>query len=134
MASSTIDQAVGVYVKASTEVQDVVGARVFYVEAEQRAAKPYVVYFVVDDQHIPHSFDASLTGQARIQFNSYSTSRYTALTLSDKLRDRLHLTSATSMDGVTIYSAMCSGTVVNREPDQDIFTARFDAMIEYKDA
>lgn len=134
MASSTIDQAIGVYVKASTEVQDVVGARVFYVEAEQGTDKPYVVYFVVDDPHTPHSFDASLTGQARVQFNSYSTSRYTALSLSDKIRDRLHLTDATAMDSVVVYSAMCTGSVVMREPEQDIFAARFDAIVEYEDA
>ena len=53
---------------------------------------------------------------------------------TDVIRDRIHLSTAAAMDGVTIYSVKCSGTVVEPMPEQDIFRGRFDALIEYKDA
>ena len=134
MASNTIDQAVSVYVKASTAVQDEISTRFFYVEAEREASYPYSVFFVVSDPHVPMAFDHSLTGQALIQFNTYDDNRYDALRISDVIRDRIHLTTAAAMDGVTVYSVKCSGTIVEPLEEQDIFRARFDALLEYKDA
>ena len=134
MASNTIDQALNVYVKASTTIQDEIGTRLFYVEAERDAAYPYATYFIVSDPHDPMAFDHTLTGQARVQFNVYDDDRYNALEISDKIRDRIHLCDDAAMDGVTIYSVKCSGTVVESLEEQDIFRARFDALVEYKDA
>ena len=134
MASNTIDQAISVYVKASTAVQDEISTRFFYVEAERDAAYPYSVFFTVSDPHEPMAFDHPLTGQARLQFNTYDDNRYDALTISDVIRDRIHLSTETAMDGVTVYSVKCSGTIVEPMPEQDIFRARFDALVEYKDA
>ena len=133
MASNTIDQAINVYVKASTAVQDEISTRFFYVEAERNAAYPYAVYFCVSDPHEPMAFDDTLTGQARFQFNVYDDDRYNALKISDKIRDRIHLCPDAAMDGVTIYSVKCSGTIVEPMEEQDIFRARFDALLEYKD-
>ena len=134
MASNTIDQALHTYVAASTAVQDEIATRLFYVEAERDAAYPYAVYFIVSDPHTPMAYDHTLTGQARIQFNTYDDNRYDALRISDTLRDRIHLCADAAMDGVTVYSAKCSGTIVEPLEEQDIFRARFDALIEYKDA
>ena len=134
MASSTIDQALSVYIKASTAVQDEISTRLFYTEADRDAAYPYSVFFVVSDPHEPMAFNNTLTGQARVQVNTYDDNRYEALRISDIIRDRIHLCSDAAMDGVTVYSVKCSGTVVSPEPEQDIFGARFDALIEYKDA
>jgi hypothetical protein len=134
VGSNTIDQALNVYVKASTEMQDEIGARLFYVEAERDAAYPYAVYFLVSDPHTPMAYGNTLTGQARIQYNVYDDDRYNALEISDKIRDRIHLCADAAMDGVTVYSVMCSGTIVEPMEEQDIFRARFDALIEYKDA
>ena len=134
MASNTIDQALNVYVKASTAVQDEISARLFYAEAERDADYPYSVYFLVSDPHEPMAFDHSLTGQARVQFNTYDDNRYDALRIADVIRDRIHLTADAAMDGVTVYSVKCSGTIVEPLEEQDIFRARFDALVEYKDA
>ena len=134
MASNTIDQALNVFVKASTAVQDEISSRLFYAEAERDAAYPYSVYFLVSDPHEPMAFDHSLTGQARVQFNTYDDNRYDVLRISDVIRDRLHLSTETAMDGVTVYSVKCSGTIVDPMPEQDIFRGRFDALVEYEDA
>ena len=134
MASNTIDQAIYTYVSASTAIQDEISSRFFYVEADRDASYPYSVYFIVSDPHDPMAFDHSLTGQARVQFNTYDDDRFNALEISDKIRDRIHLSTETAMDGVTVYSVMCSGSVVEPLGEQDIFRARFDALVEYKDA
>ena len=134
MASNTIDQAISVYVKASTTVYDEIGTRFYYVEAERDADYPYSVYFVVSDPHEPFAFNAYNSGQARIQINTYDADRYNALEVSDKIRDRIHLSTAAALDGVTVHSAKCSGTIVDPLPEQDIFRARFDALVEYEDA
>ena len=134
MASSTIDQAISVYVKASTAVQDEISTRFFYVEAEREADYPYSVFFPVSDPHEPMAFGNTLTGQTRVQVNTYDDDRYNALKISDVIRDRIHLTTAAALDGVTVYSVKCSGTIVEPLEEQDIFRARFDALLEYKDA
>ena len=134
MASNTIDQALNVFIKASTAVQDEISSRLFYTEAERDAAYPYSVYFLVSDPHEPMAFNHTLTGQARVQFNTYDDNRYDALRISDVLRDRIHLSTETAMDGVTVYSVKCSGTIVEPLDEQDIFRARFDALVEYADA
>ena len=82
MASNTIDQAISVYVKASTTVYDEIGTRFYYVEAERDASYPYSVYFVVSDPHEPFAFNAYNSGQARIQINTYDADRYNALEIS----------------------------------------------------
>ena len=105
MASNTIDQALNVYVKASTAVQDEISSKLFYVEAERETAYPYSVYFLVSDPHDPMAFDHSLTGQARVQFNTYDDDRYDALRISDVIRDRIHLCSDAAMDGVSAGSS-----------------------------
>jgi len=134
VASNTIDQALNVFIKASTAVQDEISSRLFYTEAERDAAYPYSVYFLVSDPHEPMAFNHTLTGQARVQFNTYDDNRYDALRISDVLRDRIHLSTETAMDGVTVYSVKCSGTIVEPLDEQDIFRARFDALVEYADA
>ena len=134
MASETIDQAISVYVKASTTIYDEIGTRFFYVEADRDADYPYSVYFVVSDPHEPFAFNAYNSGQARIQINTYDADRYNVLEISDKIRDRIHLSTAAALDGVTVHSVKCSGTIVDPLSEQDIFRARFDALVEYEDA
>lgn len=134
MPSSYIEQALLVDLKASTAVHDKVGDRIFWVTAEQDGTKPYCTYAVVSDPHVPQSFDASDTGQARVQINIIDDDRYNALACADAIRDRMDKYS-TAMDSITIYSLNCSGILVFPLDEQDnIYRATFDALVRYKDA
>ena len=132
MASNTIDQAIQSYVLGDTNITGSIGTRFYYVEAERDASYPYAVYFLVDDPHEPHSFNEKYSGQARVQINTYDDNRINVLNVSDKIRDRIHLYGG-AMDGITVHSVKCSGSIVDRLSEQDIFRARFDALINYKD-
>lgn len=134
MSSANIEQAIYTDLVASTAVHDVIGNRVFFLTADQNVTLPYCTYSVVSDPHTPMAFDASDTGQARIQLNIVDDDKYTALTAAEAVRDRLDKYS-TSMDGVTIYTLNCSGIIMFPLPEQEnVFRATFDALVRYKDA
>lgn len=120
--------------KSSTAVHDKVGDRVFWLQAEQDATKPFCVYQVISDPHTSMFFNASDTGQARVQINVIDDNRFDALKAADAIRDRLDKYT-TSMDSITIYALNCSGILAFPvEAEEGIFQATFDALVQYKDA
>lgn len=134
MASSYIEQAIMYDLKSSTAVHDKVADRIFYLQAEQDTTKPFCTYDVVSDPHDSMFFNASDTGQARIQINVIDDNRFDALKAAHAIRNRLDKYGAT-MDGMTIYKCNCSGVLVFPvEAEEGIFQATFDALVQYKDA
>ncbi len=120
--------------KSSTAVHDVVGDRVFFIQAEQDVTKPFCVYSVVSDPHTPMFFNSSDTGQARVQINIIDDNRFDALKAATAVRNRLDK-YATTMDSMTIYTLNCTGIITFPvEEEEGIFQATFDALVQYKDA
>lgn len=133
MAASTIEEAVHTYALADSNITAVIGNRFFFAEAEENASLPYVYYFAVSDPHEPFAFGETASGQVRIQFTGVSADRYAALSLGNLIVDRFHLFGGTTMDGITVESIKCTGPIVLRPADQDVFQVIVDAVIIYEE-
>lgn len=135
MSSSYIEQAIMYDLKASTAVNDKVGDRIFWIQAEQEATKPYCTYHVVSDPHANMFFNASDTGQPRIQINVFDDNRFDALKAAHAIRNRLDKYSSATIDSMTIYRINCTGVTCLPMPEEEgIYQATFDALVQYKDA
>lgn len=114
-------------------MHDVVGDRIYFAEADESVARPYLVYNVISDPHVSFAFGEPNSGQARVQFSVFSSNRYTALNAAHAVRKKLRHYSGT-MDGITVHKLDVTGTILLRETDQDYFMATFDALPIYIDA
>ena len=136
MPSSYIEQALQAVLISSTSSPDVyaeLGKKVFFVEAEPETAKPYAVMHVVSDNHAPFAFGEANSGQPRIQISVYDDDRYNALEIAHKIRKRLRFYSG-SMDGITVHKLDVGGTVLLRDPDENVYQASIDVLPIYIDA
>ena len=132
MASSSIEQGLKAYTLDAATVTNKIGQRMYFVEAPQGSTYPYATYRVISDPHDPESFDYVNAGQARVQISVWDKDRYNAQATAQVIRDRIQHYQGT-MDGVTVTFVMASGTIVTKEPSQNIYHAHFDAMIQYHD-
>ena len=132
MASNTIEQAIYARLTSSTAIHDHCADRVYFIEAERDAAMPYVTYSVVSDPHMPFALGNKNTGQPRVRVHVWDDDRYVALAVGNHVRDALRW--QTSLDGLTVYWAQCSGPVVMRDPNESVYHAIVDALIQYKES
>jgi len=134
VASSSIEQALYVHLTGDTDITGDLGKRIFLGRADDEAAYPYAVFFVVSDPHDSFAFGAINTGSPRIQCNIYATDRYDALTIAHNVRKRVRHYGGT-WDGITIHRCTVGGTRLFPETDRsDVFMATLDIMPEYVDA
>jgi hypothetical protein len=135
MAASCIEQALYTYLTTtgSSTVTTAIGKRLYLAKATAGATYPYVVYQTISDPHKPFAFGAPNSGQARVQFSVYHTSRTSAIDVAHRIRKRLRHYSG-AMDSMTIHKMDVTGTVLLPDPDKDVFQATFDALPIYIDA
>ena len=132
MASSSIEEGLKTYILAAAAVTNKIGQRLYFVEAPQGETYPYATYRVISDPHDPESFGNVDTGQPRVQISVWDKDRYNAQATAQLIRDRIqHYQGA--MDGVTVTFVQATGTLIMREPNQNIFQAIFDALLQYND-
>ncbi len=135
MSSDNIEQALFVRLNSSTTgsataVYDVFAGRIFVDAAEATSTRPYATFFLVSDPHEPASYGVENAGQARVQFNIYSTDRFKARSAAKLIRTNIHHFQG-SIDGLSIQKVRCAYPTVQRDPDEAIYSARFDALIDY---
>lgn len=136
MPSSYIEQAMWAYLSSttsSTAVAGAVGKRIYFAHADPTTIRPYIVLHTVSDVHAPFAFGAANSGQPRIQVNVYDDDRYNALSIAHKVRQKLRFYSGT-MDGITIHRCQVGGTVLIRDPNEDVYQASVDVLPVYIDA
>lgn len=133
MAAGSIEEAVHTRALADATITGYIGQRLFFVQAEEEAAYPYTVYRVVSDPHDPMAFGETASGQARVQFSTWSEDRYEALNVAYAILDRFNLFGGT-MDSMTVYSVRCTGPVVIKEPGRDSYQSIVDAVVMYEEA
>ena len=136
MPSTYIEQALVALLSSttsSTAVAGAVGGRIYFVEAPPQTVKPYIVLQTVSDPHMPFAFGAANSGQPRVQVNVYDDDRYNALSIAHKVRQRLRFYSGT-MDGMTVHQVNVGGTVLLRDPDENVYQASVDVLPVYIDA
>ncbi len=132
MASSSIEEGLKTYILADANITAEIGQRLYFVEAPQGESYPYATYRVISDPHDPESFGNVNTGQPRIQISVWDKDRYNAQKIAQKIRNRIQHYQGT-MDGVTVTFLQATGTIVMKEPNQNIYHALFDALIQYND-
>lgn len=135
MASTFIEQAIHAYLTSTTSSTAVAGAvakRIYFAHADPQTPRPYIVLRTVSDAHEPFAYGEANSGQARIQISVFDDDRYNALSIAHKVRQKLRHYSGT-MDGMTIHKMNVSGTVLLREPNEDVYQAIVDALPIYID-
>jgi len=134
--SSYIEQALVTLLRSSSSSSEVyaeLGKKVFFAEAEAQTAKPYAVLHTVSDPHVPFAFGEANSGQPRTQISVYDDARFNAMEIAHKIRKRLRFYSG-SMDGITVRSLTVGGTVLLRDPDENVYQASIDVLPIYIDA
>jgi len=133
MASTDIEHALFVQLTSTSSATAVItqqGKRLYLDVADSTGARPYTVYQLISDPHDSLFYGVENSGRARVQFVSYSTSRFKARTVSRAVRTNINHYQG-SMDGLTVYSCKCGYPAVRRDPEAIVYAARFDALIEY---
>ena len=118
------------YLVADTATHDVVGDKIYCVEAPQKPTKPYMTYFMTGDPHTEFAFNRLDAGQANMMVNVYSSNPYTALSIGNTIRGRLEQYGGV-MGNTTVEYIRCGGTEVVLVPDHDFYQASFGALINY---
>ncbi len=117
---------------SSTAVAGAVGGRIYFAHADPSVTRPYIVFRTVSDVHSPFAFGAANSGQPRIQISVYDDDRYTALNIAHKVRQKLRFYSG-AMDGITVHRLDVGGTILIRDPDEDVYQASVDVLPVYID-
>lgn len=132
MASNTIEEAINYKLRSDTAVHDVIGDKIFFVDAPPKTARPYLTFFVVDDPHDPFTFDLLDAGQPRVQFNVYDDNRFVALESAKTVRADMER-YAGAIDGKTVERIRCGGIKTLKIEDDNTYQATFDGLIHYYD-
>ena len=74
----TVEQALDTYLKADPALAALVGTRIYWIQADQTAILPYVVFQKIVDLDDPIAFDALNTGNCRVQISCVGENRATA--------------------------------------------------------
>ena len=137
MASSYIEQALYTYLTtdtATTSPGGAVGGRIFFAHADPDTARPYIVFRTVSDPHEAFAFGQANSGQPRVQFSVFDDDRFNVLSIAQKLREKLRFYSAGTMDSMTVHAIQVGGTVLLREPNEDVYQGIVDVLPIYIDA
>ena len=119
---------INAYLVADTATHDVIGDRIYWADAPQRATMPYMSYFVTDDPHSEFTFTNLDAGQAMLSVNIYSSNRFTALSVGNTVRDRLEMYQG-AMNNTTMEYIRCGGVRVSKLDDN--YRGTFDMMVNY---
>jgi hypothetical protein len=101
-------------------------------KAEDLTVLPYLVYRNIIDTDGVHSFSATDTGKARIQFDSVGDKKAAARTGILAVRTLLRGKNGT-IGGMTVYSIMPAGMreVYNEDTKRYVFTAEYEIEYSY---
>jgi hypothetical protein len=128
MASSTIEQALDVKLRASTAWLATLSGGLHPYSAPVGVAAPYGFYNVISDATEEESFESTDTGTARVQFD-FVTATKAGKSIALAARKLLnHLIPGT--DGVSIIAITCNG-VRDIELTGNAWQWQFDALVDY---
>lgn len=127
--ATTIEQAVIDDLKTQTTVTAYVGSRIYYLEMDDEApAGDYIVIRNPSHPRRPFSQGAMKSGQARLQFNCWSSNKWTAKAIAEAVADVYR------ERGGTIQSISISNISVQDArplPGADEFLYTCDVIFDY---
>lgn len=86
----TLTQAIYELLSGTTAISDVVGDRIYPIQAPQNTVRPYVVFVILAGVgEYDHTHAKSVVRRVRVQFECWADSTATVLTLKEIVRDTL---------------------------------------------
>ncbi|MBE3143210.1 MAG: hypothetical protein IMZ61_04700 [Planctomycetes bacterium] len=128
MASTCIEQALDVTLRASTAWLATLTGGLYPYNAPDGATEPYAFYNVISDPAIPDSFGNIATGQARVQFDFVTATKggKSIALAARKIIDNLQ----GSKDGIVVKLSDCT-MVRDIALTTNSWQWQFDCKIEY---
>lgn len=127
MASTCIEQALDVKLRADTAWLATIGSRLYPYSAPDTPTEPYCFYNVISDPTEEESFENTDTGVARIQFDFVGTKANKSIALAAR-KILNHI--APWADGVSVISIVANG-VRDIELTGNSWQFQFDVICEY---
>lgn len=128
MASTCIEQALDVKLRADAAWLATIGSRLYPYSAPDTPTLPYCFYNVISDPTLEESFEATDTGVARVQFDFVSATKAGKSIALAARKILNHLAPFT--DGISIISIVADG-VRDIELMGNAWQFQFDVMVEY---
>jgi len=128
MASTSIEQALDVTLRASTAWFATLTGGLYPYSAPDGVAEPHAFYNVISDPAEPDSFGNIDTGQARVQYD-FITNTKTGKSIALAARKVINHLSG-SYDGIVIKRTDCS-MVRDMELTGNSWQFQFDVRVEY---
>jgi len=128
MASTSIEQALDVKLRASTAWLATLTGGLYPYSPPDAVTEPYAFYNVISDPTMEESFELTDTGIARVQFDFVVSSKaHKSIALAAR-KILNHIAPFT--DGVSVISIVSNG-VRDIELTGNSWQFQFDAMVEY---
>lgn len=116
MAFVGVERAVQQILLDDADVLAIVSTRIFAAKAEQGAAKPYLIYQMIANEHHEQFGGSAGLAAALIQISGFSTSKSEVLDLKEKVRLALQGNETTVTVGADTFDILS----VHLEGDRDV--------------
>ena len=126
MASTTLEQGIGVKLRATVAVTAYTSTRIYWLSAPDNATLPYIVYRVVSQENEGDEGGDAKDSTALVQFDIWSKDQYDALGISGALISTLEAYSG-GFDGINVTRVTTNGPQQLRDPD---FPTMFHFIID----
>lgn len=131
MASTTLEQAIGVKLRATAAITTYTSSRIYWLSAPDNAATPYIVYRVVAQNNLEQELSGNADSEATVQFDVWDVNQYTALSIARELITTMEGFSG-GFDTVNILECTTTGPQQLRDPDfNNMYHFIIDANIKY---
>jgi hypothetical protein len=130
----TIREAIHTDLHDYTALTDVVGPRIYEIEADEGDWSNFVVWFKVDDARYRNNENVTIPiRQARMQFSCYSEDRFEAREIANLIDNRYNNYSGSLASGVSVQ---LSQVIDDRDQGRegDFFRVDLDIAFKYRTA
>ena len=128
--ADSVEEVIYAYLNADTTLMAAI-SKAYWMEAEERATYPYVVFWMVDDDGGKTYVGYENQGRARIQFDLWDSNRIRGARIATTLKESVEALNE-SRGGYSLFTEGISQQTIQRPTGQDPYHFVVDGVINWR--